>query len=61
MNDFVICLSSSELALFVGPLVVLFLFEAASCLAFISVEKKVYSQVGRRRLSMFKGLEKRLV
>ena len=35
MNNFVICLSSSELALFVGPLVVLFLFEAALCLAFV--------------------------
>ena len=35
MNNFVVCLSSSEVALFMGPLVVLFLFEAALCLAFI--------------------------
>ena len=35
MNKFVVCLSSSEVALFIGPLVVLFLFEAALCLAFI--------------------------
>ena len=35
MNKFVICLSSSEVALFIGPLVALFLFEAALCLAFI--------------------------
>ena len=35
MNNFVICLSSSELALFVGPLVAVFLFEVALCLAFI--------------------------
>ena len=35
MNNFMVCLSSSEVALFIGPLVALFLFEAAFCLAFI--------------------------
>ena len=35
MNKFVVCLSSSEVALFILPLVALFLFEAALCLAFI--------------------------
>ena len=35
MNRFVVCLKSSEVALFVGPLVVLFLFEVALVLAFI--------------------------
>ena len=35
MNRFAICLKSSEVALFVGPLVVLFLFEVALVLAFI--------------------------
>ena len=35
MNRFVVCLKSSELALFVGPLIVLFLFEVALVLAFI--------------------------
>ena len=35
MNEFVVCLKSSEVVLFIGPLVVLFLFEAALILAFI--------------------------
>ena len=35
MNRFVVCVNSSELALFVGPLIVLFLFEVALVLAFV--------------------------
>ena len=35
MNNFVVCLKSSEVAMFIGPLVVLFLFEVALVLAFV--------------------------
>ena len=35
MNEFVVCLKSSEVALFIGPLVALFLFEVALVLAFV--------------------------
>ena len=35
MNEFGVCLKSSEVALFIGSLVVLFLFEVALVLAFV--------------------------
>ena len=35
MNRFTVCLKSSEVALFVGPLIVLFLYEVALVLAFV--------------------------
>ena len=35
VNKFVVCLKSSKVVLFIGPLVVLFLFEAALILAFV--------------------------
>ena len=35
MNKFVVCLNSGEVALFILPLVALFLFEVALVLAFI--------------------------